>query len=376
MNVLFLFPYPTGQSPSQRFRFEQYLNILEQNDILVSSQSFWDQQTWSILYKKGYTYLKIIGFIKGMARRFLKLFQLSKTDFVFIHRECLPIGPPFIEWVIAKVLKKKIIYDFDDAIWLPNTTKENKVVAHLKCHWKVSRICSYSHAVSAGNEYLVEYAKDFNKVVTLNPTTIETTALHNPNLHSKEPTDKIVIGWTGTHSTLHYLDEIVPAMIQLFEEHPDQFKLVIIADRKPEYNIPFLKFIPWSKQNEIKDLMRFDIGIMPLTDDQWARGKCGFKALQYMALEIPAIASPVGINITLIDDGINGFLANEKNEWLTILKQLLFNKELRKLVGVNGRKKVISNYSVISNSSTFLSLFDLGKVNNNAVNKKGSNGIL
>ncbi len=377
MKILFLVPYPLHESPSQRFRFEQYLPLLEQNGFQVSCQSFWDEQTWSVLYKSGHIFQKAVGFIKGVARRLTVLFQLSKTGFVFVHRECLPVGPPIIEWIISKILKKKIIYDFDDAIWLPNTSKENRIIAFLKWHGKVASICKWSYKVSCGNPFLADFALRFNNYVIVNPTTIDTANFHNPSLHkTKSESTSIVIGWTGTQSTLPYLDFLIPVLEKIEGEFSGQVRLLIIANKNPELKLKFVDFVPWSKQTEVEDLLQMDIGVMPLSNDKWAQGKCGFKALQYMALEIPTVASPVGVNNTIIDHQVNGFLASDQNEWLNTLEQLISDRELRKKIGSKGREKVIAHYSVISNSATFLSLFESDKTNNNAVNKKGSIGIL
>jgi glycosyltransferase involved in cell wall biosynthesis len=358
MKTQFLIPYPLGQSPSQRFRFEQYLHILEQNGVQVSYQSFWDQQTWFILYKTGHSFHKVIGFVKGVARRLTVLFQLSDIDFVFVHRECLPIGPPVIEWIIVKILKKKIIYDFDDAIWLPNTSQENRIAAFLKWHSKVASICKWSYKISCGNAFLASYALQFNNKVTVNPTTIDTNHLHNPSLfliQKKSP--QVVIGWTGTQSTLPYIESLFSLFEKLEEKFPDQVRLLIISNKKPSLKLKFIDFIQWSKETEVNDLLLMDIGVMPLSDDMWAKGKCGFKALQYMALEIPALVSPVGVNTEIVNNNVNGYWCNTETEWFDCLEKLLMDKVLRKEIGSAGRKKVISHYSVLSNASTFLGLF-------------------
>jgi glycosyltransferase involved in cell wall biosynthesis len=357
MKILFLIPYPLKGAPSQRFRFEQYFDFLKENGFQISYKSFWDEQTWKILYKSGHLLQKIVGFIKGVTVRLTVLFQLNKIDYVFIHRECLPIGPPILEFVIARILKKKIIYDFDDAIWLPNTSEENKIVALLKWHSKVGSICKWSHKVSSGNSFLANYARQFNTNVVVNPTTVDTINLHNPSDRHIKKSTSVVIGWTGTQSTLPYFISLASVLQTLEEKFPDQIRILIIANKNPKLNLKFVEFIPWSKETEIEDLLKIDIGIMPLTDDIWAKGKCGFKALQYMALEIPALVSPVGVNTEIVDNGINGYWCATENDWVESLEKLIADKELRKKIGIEGRKKVIHRYSVSSNSSSFLGLF-------------------
>jgi glycosyltransferase involved in cell wall biosynthesis len=335
------------------FRFEQYFVYLKQAGIDYQVSSFIDRDTWSILYNEGHYRAKAFGIIKGFFRRIFSLIQILSTDFVFIHREATPVGPPVFEFIISKILRKKIIYDFDDAIWLPNTSDSNKLVAGIKWHNKVASICKWSYKISCGNEYLSSYSKQFNSNVTLNPTTIDTENLHNKI--KNQQTEKTTIGWTGTHSTLHYLKPILPVIKQL--ETEIDFDFIIISSRQPEFQLKSLKYIPWNKSTEIDDLLEINIGIMPLTDDKWAHGKCGFKALQYMALGIPAVLSPVGVNRKIVADGKDGFLCNQHSEWIDALKKLLSNKQLRIDMGKNARKKIEQKFSVNSNRENFLSLF-------------------
>lgn len=359
MNVIFLFPYPTGHSPSQRFRFEQYFNLLSEHKIRFTCHSFWDKRTWDILYKKGHYAQKIIGLFKGFLKRILLLAKINEAEFVFIHRECAPIGPPLLEWIITKILSKKVIYDFDDAIWLANTSTENAMVSIVKWHRKIKAICKWSYRISCGNKYLCEFAQRYSKHVTLNPTTIDTENRHNPSLFSinKNNINVITIGWTGTHSTLKYLDSLV-VVLQKIEAKYSNVQIVIIANKNPMLPLSSFVFKPWTKKSEIEDLLTFDIGIMPLEDDLWAKGKCGFKALQYMALELPTLASPVGVNCEIIDNGVNGFLCTTEAEWMNCLSKLIEDMETRREVGNTARQKIIKNYSVSSNSLNFLSLFE------------------
>jgi glycosyltransferase involved in cell wall biosynthesis len=355
VKILFLFPYPLEQAPSQRFRFEQYFAALLKQGYSIDSQSFWGEYYWKVLYKKGNALQKAWGLINGFGRRFKVLGRVSSADIVFIHRELTPVGPPMFEWLITKVFKKQVIFDFDDAIWLPNTSESNKMAAWLKWHSKTAGICRWAWKVSVGNSYLASYAKQFNDNVVINPTTIDTENYHQL-ASKKEPTkDGLVIGWTGSHSTLSYLDMLWPALEQLAKDQKFSFR--VIANQPPPVNYPWLEFIPWNKETEIDDLAAIDIGVMPLTDDEWSQGKCGFKALQYMALEIPTLASPVGVNIDIIDNGINGLFAATEKEWLSALRTLTENPSLSKELGAEGRKTVEARYSVKANTKNFLELF-------------------
>jgi len=359
MKILLIMPYPLGEAPSQRFRFEQYLSILNYKGFEITVKPFFKKQTWTILYKNGMYFRKTLGVLSGFTSRIGMLFSVHRYDFVFIHREASPLGPPIFEFLIAKIFLKKIIFDFDDAIWIPTTSNENVIAAKIKWHSKTALICRWSYKVSCGNEYLCNYAKQYNKNVVLNPTTIDTESLHNPALHQNvlKETGKVTIGWTGTHSTLKYLETVVPLFKNLLKNFPNQIRFLVIADKKPEWDLTLMDFLLWAKQSEVEDLMKFDIGIMPLTDDTWAQGKCGFKALQYMSLQIPTIASPVGVNTEIINHEENGFLCTESDEWLSILARLISDVSLRDKIGKSSRKTVIDKYSIKSNTQTFLGLF-------------------
>jgi len=356
MKILFLVPYPLGEAPSQRFRFEQYFKILFHRNISVTVQSFLNSQNWQTNYSNGNIIKKLNILTSGFARRFWVLTKVPASDFIFIHRETTPVGPPIIEWIIARIFKKKIIYDFDDAIWTTDKTDEGKVEKMMRWRSKVKSICKWAHKVSCGNEYLCDYARQFNHWVILNPTTID-TQFHAPDNHKKKDTEHITIGWTGSHSTLKYLNAIVPAILFL-EQKYSQLRFLVIANQKPELNIKSLIFIPWSVSSEIEDLIKIDIGIMPLPDDEWSKGKCGFKLLQYMALGIVALASPVGVNTKIITERKNGFICANEQEWISNVEKLINDDKLRSFMGIQGRTLIDKHYSVSSNSANFLSLFD------------------
>ncbi len=351
--VLFIVPYPTGEAPSQRFRFEQYFEILKNNHFQYIIKPFWSVRAWQVLYRPGYYFAKTGYFFIGVIKRFILLFSMRKYQFIFIHREAMPLGPPVIELLTGKILKKKIIYDFDDAIWLPNTSKQNRFVSWLKWHGKVNTICRLSWKVSCGNDVLADYAGKFNENVVVNPTTIDTD-YHKPLTDSKN--NPPVIGWTGTHSTAKYLALLTPALKELKKNH--EFSIKIICDQPPAWDYEDFEFVSWQKEKEIEQLNSIDIGIMPLENTEWEKGKCGFKALQYMALEKPAVVSDVGVNREITDHGKTGFLCSSIEDWVDHLSALLKSETLRKELGKNGREKVIQNYSVDSNASLFLSLFE------------------
>jgi glycosyltransferase involved in cell wall biosynthesis len=350
--IFFIVPYPKHEAPSQRFRFEQYIPFLEENGYSIEIHPFYNYTTWQTLYSEGNILKKGLGVISSFLRRFGLLFKLRKADYLFIHREVAHVGPPIFEWIIAKVLNRRYIYDFDDAIWLPNYSETNARYHRLKAYWKVNYCMKWAYRISAGNEYLASYAKQYNGHVTIIPTTID-TSYHSITCDHDQV--KPVIGWTGTHTTMRYLDEIIPILKEL-EQHYD-FTFLVISNEKPNYDLRSLEFVKWNKETEIEDLSRITIGVMPLQHDIWSEGKCGFKGLQYMALEIASIMSPVGVNTSIIHDGINGFLAGSPEEWKEKMEMLLKDKELRKKLGKAGKRTIDERYSIEANQDKYLKLF-------------------
>ncbi len=353
-HILIIAPYPANSAPSQRFRFEQYLPYLKEQGFEITMKPFLSEKGWDTLYKEGSTFAKILALSGSFIRRWRLIFSLSRYDHIFIHREASMVGPAIFEWIIAKIFRRKFIYDFDDAIWLPNYSDSNARFQKLKMYKKVNKIMRFAHKITVGNAYLEEYARKSNKNTQILPTTIDTDNVHN--LEGNPNNDVPVIGWTGSHTTMQYLDELVPTLDELYKE--TKFIFRIISNQPLTIDRDYLEFKPWTSATEIQDLASINIGVMPLTDNEWSRGKCGFKALQYMALGIPAVVSPVGVNSTIITNGENGFICDAPNEWKQCLSDLLKDEFLRRSIGQKGKQRVLDAYSVEANKKKYLNLFD------------------
>lgn len=380
MRLLIICPYPSEKAPSQRFRFEQYLDGL---NVSYKQVGFWSDSEWPKIYQSGNLGFKVSRTLMAFVRRFCLLFSVWKYDKVFVHREATPIGPPWFEWFVVKVFRKPLVFDFDDAVWLANASAANAgLVGRLKSHDKVGKICRWAETVVVGNEFLAEFARSQReylprlrhptstssaqalqrgKVIVV-PTTIDTEGLHNRELYSSFDTTRakaratqddideklLTIGWTGTHSTLKQLVPIFPLLEEVYKEQP--FRFLLIADEAPAEKPHFVEFRKWNKATEIPDLMRMDIGIMPLFDTDWERGKCGFKALQYMALGIPAVVSGVGVNPEIVEHGKCGFVCDTmpikcESSWGETLILLLRDNEFRQGIGKSGRDRIEKAYS-------------------------------
>jgi len=355
MRILFICPYPTGEAASQRFRFEQYFKILKSNGHSFKTSPFLSKRAWKIVYKHGYFFQKVMALLNGYIKRFFDLFRVLTYDIVFIHREALPFGVPWFEYIVTKIFHKYTIFDFDDAIWIPNASETNRNLTMMfKRFGNTAKICKWVNVVSVGNAYLADYASKYNKNVLINPTTIDTDELHN--VEKKHGNHRFVIGWTGSHSTVQYLDELYHVFKQLEAKY--EFDLHVICDVPPKLDLKSLKFIPWNKKTEIQDLLNLNVGLMPLQEDIWSKGKCGFKALQYMSLGIPALVSGVGVNAEIVDNEVNGFVCKTLDDWYVTIERLITDPALLNRVSQKTRTKIVEKYSLSSNKENFLSLFD------------------
>ena len=353
MKVLFITPAPIGISPGQRFRFEHYLGHLTENQIDFEIKSFFNIAGWKIFYKNGNTLKKFFLLTSGLLKRAGLLFQLKKFDVIYIYREVMPFGPPVFEWLMAKVLRKNIIYDFDDAIWISLSSNANPVASKIKCAWKVAKICAWSSIVTVGNQFLADYAKQYCKDTRIIPTVVDTENVHNKTKNQGDT--PLTIGWTGTFTNFIHLPLVTNAIKRLQDKY--RFDFLIIADKNPELKDIAYSFTAWNKETEIDDLIKMHIGIMPLIKTDVQLGKCAFKAIQYMSLGIPAVVTPIGANCEVVDDGINGYWADNDEEWYTALQQLLLDTASRSELGILAQHKMVTQYSVIASKELFLDLF-------------------
>lgn len=351
MKVYIIAPYPLDHAPSQRFRFEQYLGLLREAGITCRVSSLMTPRMYRILYQRGRYLLKLVYLFKVLLIRCRDLLLSWRYDLLYVHREAFPIGPPLIE-VLLSWTRKPIIFDFDDAIYLPNVSSANRPIARYKNPGKTSTIIALSQTVVAGNRYLEAYALRYNPNVWVIPTTIDTERYH-PAV--KRPQDVPCIGWSGSKTTIEHLVSLGGVLRTICSRY--RVRVKVIGDR--HFTIPGVPVDAqdWEEASELDALSEIDIGIMPLPDEEWAKGKCGLKALQYMALGIPAVCSPVGVNSEIVQDGVNGFLASTEQEWIEKLLLLIEDPALRQKLGRAARETVEGKYSVKVNFPLYLSVF-------------------
>jgi len=353
--ILFVANQVKDRSPAQRFRFEQYFDYLKQNGYDCELAHLLTGNEASIFYSKGKAFKKAWIVIKSFFRRYAQCLKANKYDIIFIQREAFITGTIFFEKMLRRK-RAKMIFDFDDAVWLESVSDINRRFAFLKNPDKTGSLIKMADLVIAGNAYLADYASRLNSDVIIIPTTIDTNEYKPDKKFQNEM--PIIIGWSGSFSTILHFKYALPVLSRLQEKYGDSIQIKVIGDAGYKNSTLNLVSLNWNKKNELKELNSFHIGIMPLPNDEWSKGKCGLKGLQYMALGIPTIMSPVGVNSKIIDDGKNGFLAMEEEEWFSKLILLIENKELRDQLGNAGRQRVIEEYSVEAQRDIYLECFN------------------
>jgi glycosyltransferase involved in cell wall biosynthesis len=348
-SILILCLHRPDRSPSQRYRFEQYLDFLESQSVTYKFSYLLNERDDKVFYAPGWYWAKLMILLKSLTKRSREVFFAKKTDIVFVQRECFMLGTSFFERRFAR--RSRLIFDFDDSIWLQNISEGNKRLAFLKRPEKTKDIIKAAHLVIAGNEYLAAYARQFNDQVIIIPSTVDTNKYKVKQIVN---TTKVTIGWSGSFSTIKHFESAAAALELIHERYGERVMFMVIGDENYYNDHLGIKGRAWNASTEVEDLHLFDIGIMPLPDNEWTRGKCGMKGLQYMAAGIPTIMSPVGVNTAIIQDGENGFLASTTEEWVDKLSRLIESTELRRKFSINGRKTVEEKYSVEANKAKYL----------------------
>lgn len=342
IRVLALSPIPE-EGAGCRFRVSQYIGYLRSQGIEVTVSSFYTPDYFRLVYKPGQLVRKATSFVGLALKRLRELGDLKDYDLVWLYREAIPLGPPIVETLIAG-LGKPIVYDFDDAIFLPSVSEANKAVGFLKSPGRAARVLRLSRHAVVGNEYLAQFARRYNETVTVLPTVVDTTRfVPRPELGAADR--KLTVGWIGSPTTYPYLQDLGEVLQQVNAVHPFVLR-VSGAGRPVEFPGLDVSEVQWSLAEEVRLFNTLDIGVYPLTDDEWSKGKCGFKAIQCMACGVPVVAAAVGVNREIIEDGVNGFLASSPDEWVARLGRLLTEPDLRAKFAAAGRRTIEERYSL------------------------------
>jgi glycosyltransferase involved in cell wall biosynthesis len=258
-----------------------------------------------------------------------------------------------IEARLFAAFNRRSVFDVDDAIYVRKP--RNLGDPPDESAWrkqKFAATCRWVDAVAAGNDVLAGVARATAKQIVVLPTSIDAACYETTFAGAAEaPT----IAWIGSPENLIYLDMIRPALARLTKRYPT-LKMRVICSEFPDWNDVNVEGVPWSTATEAHSLAGAHIGVMPLTDDAWSRGKCAFKLLQYMAAALPCVASPVGANTEAVLDGVNGFHARDVDEWERSVEKLIASPELRASFGAKGRQHVQQRYALASYRADYLNL--------------------
>ena len=279
---------------------------------------------------------KVFEFPSGVTG-WLSLWEtLRNGDIIFVQRKRLPRSV----LLALKRLKKKIVYDFDDAVMFKNSLSKNPYSLRRTMSFK--RMLRYTDFVVAGNEFLKQEAEKYHSNVKVLATPVDAERYQERQVSVN---DTVNLGWIGDHGSIHYMESYKDVWEAVGRKYKNVV-LTIICDTFIETRDISLRKIPWNYEGEIDDLKSLDIGLMPLFDDLWSKGKCGFKIIQYLGVGVPAVCTPVGINRDVIEDNVNGLWANTKDEWIEKLSVLVENASLREKMGKEGRRKIMDEYTV------------------------------
>lgn len=349
MRVGFLALQAPGFSPGQRYRVEAFEPALARRGIAVRCGWLLDAADLRVFYRRGGVADKALVATKAAARRLQSLARARDVDVWLVQREAFFLGGAWSEWLAS--LSAPVVFDFDDAIWIRATSAANERLAWLKNVSKVPAIVRLAHTVVAGNEYLASWARTYSHNVVVIPTCVDTAVFVPPE---RRPADaSVTIGWSGSPSTIAHLRPILPILERVSARYGPQVRVRVMGDPAFAHQPLGLHGEAWTPAAELRLLREMDIGLMPLPDDQWTRGKCGLKGLVSMAMGAASVMSPVGVNTEIVEHGTNGFLPASDDEWFDVLCRLVESRELRARVGAAGRATVVRDYSVARWEETF-----------------------
>ena len=353
--ILIVCPHPENYAPGQRLKYEQYFESWRSDGWEIDVEPFMSEAFQKIVYTDGNFVKKIYFTLTAYCRRISLLPRVSKYDVVYFFLWATPFGPPIFEWMYCKVAKK-VIFDIDDLVFLKNNPHEKKYLSWIKGKEKPIFLMKQADYVITCTPHLDKFVRQYNSKTTDISSTVD-TELRYQIVNDYSNDNKIILGWSGSHSTSKYLYLLTEVLLKLKKKV--DFKLLVMGD--DSFNIEGIEIesIKWSEEKEIPQLQRMDIGLYPLPlDEEWVLGKSGLKAIQYCALGIPTVASNVGCNDRVILHNETGYLVKTEEEWLEKLLLLMQDCDLRKKIGLAAREHISKNYSINANKGTYLKILN------------------
>lgn len=354
LRAVFVVPYPPGLAGGQRYRFEQWLRLVPEGRVEASIAPLWRERDYAMLWEPGGTGAKVAATCSAALRRLQQVRSARRADVVWLYREAFPLGPPVADLLVER--GAPTVLDFDDAIWIRTSSAANRWVERLKQPSKVATVASQAAIVTVGNAYLASWAQRFARRVVILPTTLDVERC-GPGHDRLGEGRRVVVGWIGSPTTGSHL-RLVEEVLEQVSRDPGIELRLIGAPRLVLERAPSVVVRPWNAASEEADVASLDIGLMPLPDDEWARGKCGFKALHYMAHGVPPVVSPVGVNAEIVEHGLNGLHATSDEEWLVAIGRLAEDPGLRSQLGRAARRTVVERFSGQRWASRFVEVLE------------------
>jgi glycosyltransferase involved in cell wall biosynthesis len=337
---------------STRQRLLQYIPALAEAGIEVDYRPLLDDDyVASLASGKPYSRTQVA---RSYLNRLGQVTSVSDCDLIWVYAEMFPYLPSGFEKLVLRA-GKPVVYDFDDAFFHQYESHPNLVVRSM-LKGKLEPLLRGAAACCCGNEYLLAYAERFCGASILLPTVVDAT-LYCPASTAPRTSEPLTIGWIGSPSTWPYVKPLMPLLQELAQEFGLVIRIVGAGIGAEANSFHGLELVDWSEDNEIDQVRSMDIGIMPLPEEDWAKGKSGYKLIQYMACGLPVVASPVGVNVRLLEGGDVGFLATGIPEWRDALIRLVKDPGLRERLGIAGRRRVEAHYSVQRHAPRLIKLF-------------------
>ncbi len=350
--IIKFFPKYSYSGASSRYRTFQYVPLFEKEGITCKIYPFFNDKHIQNI-NNGNKKKSVFLYLKYLFKRMFLVLFLKKDDVIFIEKELIPYFPPVLEWYLS-VRKIKFILDYDDAIIHNYDKSSNKIVRKLLSR-KIPYIQKKANIVINGSKYLMKLSEKNNKNSIYIPTSLNIEKY----IPRQKNGNKFIVGWIGSYSTSKLIAPLLDAIIEFCvknnaEIHLIGFNPAFAKNKNPD----ILKVIQWSEKKEISEINNFNVGISPSIDTPFARGKCAFKSVQYMACSKPVITSPVGANADVVKHGITGFHANTENDWIKYLEFFLLNSEKAEQMGKKGREYIEAEFSIQVNYKKYIQIFE------------------
>jgi len=357
MKVVALASYPV-QAAATRYRLDQFTGPLSERGITLSILPFLDAKLFESLYQRNALPRTALGLVKAGLLRFKDVLAARRADVVLIQREAMIFGPPVIEWLCTHLKGIPMVLDLDDATYIPYTSPTfGRLGKAFKWFSKTDDLIGWASLVTCGNSAIAEYVTSKGAMARVIPTVVDNDVFHPVPRNRQD--EGLVLGWIGTHSTFPYLESTFPVLRELARDY--HFRLRIVGAGKSEVRITGVEVenLEWELDREVKDFQSLDIGLYPIDPglyaSQWAAGKSGFKSVQYMAVGIPFVATPVGAVRELGKVGSTHYCATNPAEWREALSTLIADRESREQMGAAGRRWALKHCGLAAHADKLAS---------------------